>query len=220
MWKERIWWHNWRRRSRSTLRKWETSFGEKSTHKCVNLKEQFRSLLDPALKAAQAHQKLPIPVGLMAKHPYFALQKIQIFYTKSTGGYFADIFTQTYYYEKGIFNSHNNSNGSWKFLNKNYFNGFNVVKSCRCCLLLWTIRVQRREYFFVLDDINVTSHTLTSESSSAPKNCFKTLISLIRYQICLNKTTFCKRTEQHKERYIKQTLEECHESEFLPTHFS
>ena len=64
------------------LRKWETSFGEKSTHKCVNLKEQFRSLLDPALKAAQAHQKLPIPVGLMAKHPYFALQKIQIFYTK------------------------------------------------------------------------------------------------------------------------------------------
>ena len=85
---------------------------------------------------------------------------------------------------------------------------------------VWNIKDQRREYFFVLDDINVTSHTLTSESSSAPKNCFKTLISLIRYQICLNKTTFCKWTEQHKERYIKQTLEECHESEFLPTHFS
>ena len=75
------------------LRKWETSFGEKSTHKCVNLKEQFRSLLDPALKAAQAHQKLPIPVGLMAKHPYFALQKMQIFYMKSTYGYFENIFT-------------------------------------------------------------------------------------------------------------------------------
>ena len=107
-------------------------------------------------------------------------------------------YTKCNYYEKGIFNSHNNSNGSWKFLNKNYFNGFNVVKSCRCCLLLWTIKVQRREYFCVLDDINVTSHTLTSESSSAPKNCFKTHISLIRYQICLYKTTFCKRAAQRK----------------------
>ena len=88
-----------------------------------------------------------------------------------------------------------------------------------CCLLLSSIK--KVEWYSCVGRYKcLIQNFLTSESSSQPKNLWG---GITKYTDIINtvpdlsaQTTFCK---AQRKRSIKRLYRECHESEFLPTHF-